>query len=117
MDKDSWHNHIDERFDKIETRLDELAEKKQDKLPKGLIGGVITTIVLQIIMLAFMYGTQMERLENVTDDRYRGTEAARDFALRDQRDANMETDILKNEVTIKELQQRLRALERQIGSE
>ena len=116
-DREHWQEHVDERFDHIEKRLDELAERKQDKLPRGSVVGIGITIFLQLLLLAFVYGTQSERLEGATSDRYRATEASRDFALRDQRDANMETDILRNSVTIKELQQRLRDLEREIGNE
>lgn len=116
-DREHWQEHVDERFDHIEDRLNELADKKQDKLPRGSMVGMGITIFLQLILLAFMWGTQTEKLATATDDRYRASEASRDFALRDQKDANMETDILKNEVTIKELQQRLRALEREIVSE
>ncbi len=116
-DKDQWHDPIDERFDKIETRLDELAHTKQDKLPRGAVAGIITTIILQVIMLAFMWGLQTEKIASVSDDRYRASEASRDFALRDQRLNSLETDILDNEVTLKELRARIRALESSIASD
>ena len=116
-DREHWQEHVDDRFDAIEKRIDELAHQKQDKWPRGTMVGILVTVIGQVILLAFMWGLQTEKLATATDDRYRASEASRDFALRDQRLNSLETDILDNEVTLKELRARIRALESEVGNE
>lgn len=114
-ERQKFYTHVDERFDELDRRLDRLAETKQDKFPKGSVIGLTATIIGQLILLAFIWGQSAERLSDATADRYHGDDAARDFALRDQRMNTLETDIMKNEVTLKELRQRIRALEAHVA--
>lgn len=127
MDDDikQLEGHFDDRFHelethmdfanvargKLETKLDKLCATKQDKLPKGSLVGIVGAVVFQIILIAFMWGSQAQQLSEVTNDRYRGSEATRDLALVGQRDNNIETNVLNNSVTLKELRVRIRKLE------
>ena len=114
MTEKEFQAHVDDKFDELNKRIDRLVETKQDKLPRGSTIGLFAAIIGQLILVAFMWGSQSQQIELMSADRYTSSDAGRDIALLNQRDGNLETNILKNEITIKELQQRLRALEAQI---
>ena len=109
--RDELYKHVDERFDELDRKVEKIAERKQDKLPKGALAAFALTIFGQLLLIAFMWGSQSQQLETATSDRYRGQDAVRDFALRDARDANIETELLEHGVRIEELRKRIRALE------
>lgn len=109
--REQLSEHMDAKFDELDKRISELADRKQDKFPKGALAGLAVTLVMQLLLLAYVAGTFTTQLDVATADRYRGQDATRDLALRDQRDANIETELLEHSIRIEELRQRIRALE------
>lgn len=113
--------HVDEKFDHLEKRLiaadasrEKLAQKldqKQDKFPKGTVIAIASAFVGQLILLAFVWGSQSQQLIEATTDRYTGAEARKDQNIESLRFSIVETDILDNEITLKELRERIRVLE------
>lgn len=74
-------DHIEGRLTSIEVKLD----KKQDKLPTALIVTIAFALLVEAGTFLWYGGQIVGKINEISADRYHGSDAIRDFALVNQR--------------------------------